>query len=258
VRLAKYLAHAGVASRRAAERLIAAGRVRVDGEVIRDPARDVDDSSEITADGEPVRPEPLEYYVVNKPVGVVSTAREPGGRDKVTDLVDSNARLYPVGRLDADSSGLILLTNDGELANRLMHPRYEVDKRYRVRVRGTPSSATLAALRAGVPLEDGRTAPARVEPIDSSGRETLLEITIHEGRKRIVRRMLEAVGHRVIALERIGFGPLELGRLRAGASRRLRPHELEKLRHAATIPPGERRSGHAASRPEGRDLGGSE
>jgi 23S rRNA pseudouridine2605 synthase len=139
-----------------------------------------------------------------------------------------------------------------------MHPRYEVDKRYRVRVRGSPSNATLGLLRSGVELEDGKTAPARVEAIDSSGRETVLEITIHEGRKRIVRRMLEAVGHPVIALERIGFGPLELGRLRAGNSRRLRPHELEKLRRAATIPPGERRSRHAASRPEGRDLGGPE
>jgi 23S rRNA pseudouridine2605 synthase len=139
-----------------------------------------------------------------------------------------------------------------------MHPRYEVDKRYRVRVRGSPSNATLGFLRSGVELEDGKTAPARVEAIDSSGRETVLEMTIHEGRKRIVRRMLEAVGHPVIALERIGFGPLELGRLRAGNSRRLRPHELEKLRRAATIPPGERRSRHAASRPEGRDLGGPE
>lgn len=241
VRLAKYLAHAGVASRRAAERLIGAGRVRVDGEVVTDPARDVDDSNEIVADGEAVRPEPLEYHVVNKPLGVVSTARDPGGRDKVTDFVDSKARLYPVGRLDAESSGLILLTNDGELANRLMHPRYEVDKRYRVRVRGCPSKTALATLRAGVDLEDGRTAPARVEVIDSSGRETVLEITIHEGRKRIVRRMFEATGHPVIALERIAFGPLELGRLRVGTARRLRPHELEKLRRAATIRPDERR-----------------
>jgi 23S rRNA pseudouridine2605 synthase len=242
MRLAKYLAHAGVASRRGAERLIATGRVQVDGTVVTDPARDVDDANHILADGEIVSPEPLEYYLVNKPIGVVSTAREPGGRDKVTDLVDSKARLYPVGRLDVDSSGLILLTNDGELANRLMHPRYEVDKRYRARVRGAPSKASLASLRGGVELDDGRTAPAHVEVIDSSGRETVIEITIHEGRKRIVRRMLEAVGNPVIALERIGFGPLELGRLRVGNSRRARPHELEKLRRAATIPPGEQRS----------------
>jgi 23S rRNA pseudouridine2605 synthase len=235
VRLAKYLAHAGVASRRAAERLIADGAVRVDGAIVRDPARDVDDANQVVAEGRIVRPEPLEYHVVNKPVGVVSTARDPGGHAKVTDLVDSNARLYPVGRLDADSSGLILLTNDGELANRLMHPRYEVDKRYLVRVRGSPSRAMLGELRAGVALEDGRTAPAAVRVLESTGRETVLEVVIHEGRKRIVRRMLEAVGHRVIALERTALGPLELGRLHVGSSRRLRPAEVDRLRRAATI-----------------------
>jgi 23S rRNA pseudouridine2605 synthase len=242
VRLAKYLAHAGVASRRGAERLVAAGQVRVDGKVVTDPARDVDASNEVIAGGETVRPEPLEYHVVNKPVGVVSTAREPGGRPKVTDLVDSKARLYPVGRLDADSSGLILLTNDGELANRLMHPRYEVDKRYRVRVQGSPSKAALTALRQGVELEDGRTAPARVQALDAGGRETVLEVAIHEGRKRILRRMLEAVGHRVIALERTGLGPLELGRLHVGGSRRLRPAEVDRLSSAARIPPRERQA----------------
>jgi 23S rRNA pseudouridine2605 synthase len=242
VRLAKYLAHAGVASRRASERLIASGRVLVAGEVVTDPARDVDEADDVVVDGDAIRPEPLEYHLVNTPVGVVSTARDPGGREKITDLVDSKARLYPVGRLDADSSGLILLTNDGELANRLMHPRYEVDKRYRVRVRGTPSNATLATLRSGVELEDGRAPPARVEPIESSGRETVVEITIHEGRKRIVRRMFEAVGHPAISLERIAFGPLEIGRLHAGSSRRIRAHELEQLLRAARMPPGERRS----------------
>src|SRR4051795_5438444 len=175
VRLVKYLAHAGVASRRAAERLIAGGAVRVDGKVVRDPARDVDDSNEVVAEGKAVRPEALEYHVVNKPVGVVSTAREPGSRPKVTDLVDSNARLYPVGRLDVDSSGLILLTNDGELANRLMHPRYEVEKTYRVLVRGMPSQADLRAMRNGMQLEDGRTAPARVDVLKSRDRTTMLE-----------------------------------------------------------------------------------
>lgn len=235
VRLAKYLAHAGVASRRGAERLIAAGRVRADGQVVIDPARDVDDSNEVAVDGRPVQAEALEYHVVNKPVGVVSTARDPGGRPTVVELVESNARLYPVGRLDADSSGLVLLTNDGELANRLMHPRYEVDKRYLVRVKGSPSKAALASLRRGVELEDGTTAPARVEAIDSGGPETVLEVVVHEGRKRMVRRMLEAVGHPAIALQRTGLGPLELGRLHVGGSRRLRPPEVERLRGAATI-----------------------
>jgi 23S rRNA pseudouridine2605 synthase len=237
MRLAKYLAHAGVASRRGAERMIAAGLVRVEGEVVTDPARDVDDSKEVVAEGRPVRPEPLEYHIVHKPVGVVSTARDPGGRPKVTDLVDSGARLYPVGRLDADSSGLILLTNDGELANRLMHPRYEVDKRYRVRVKGAPSKGALASLRRGVELEDGKTAPARVEVVRSTAIETELEIVIHEGRKRIVRRMLEGVGHPVLALQRTALGPLELGRLHPGGARRLRRAEVERLSGAATIPP---------------------
>jgi 23S rRNA pseudouridine2605 synthase len=158
----------------------------------------------------------------------------------VTDLVDSEARLYPVGRLDADSSGLILLTNDGELANRLMHPRYQVDKRYRVRVRGSVSKATLALLRRGVELEDGTTAPARVRVIDAGRHETVLEVVLHEGRKRILRRMFDAVGHPVIALERTGLGPLELGRLHIGGTRRLRRAEVERLISAATIPPRER------------------
>jgi 23S rRNA pseudouridine2605 synthase len=242
VRLAKYLAHAGVASRRGAEQLIASGRVRVDGEVVTDPARDVTDSNEIVTGGEAVRAERLEYHLVNKPAGVVSTAREPGKRPKVTDLVDTDARLYPVGRLDVDSTGLILLTNDGELANRLMHPRYEVEKRYRVRVRGAPPKSALASLRQGVKLDDGKTAPAKVETLESDGTETVLEIVIHEGRKRIVRRMLEAVGYRAITLERTGMGPLELGRLHVGGTRRLRPAEVDRLRRAATIPHRERKS----------------
>jgi 23S rRNA pseudouridine2605 synthase len=221
--------------------LIGDGLVRVDGEIVTDPARDVDDSNEVVAEGRPVRLEALEYHLVHKPVGVVSTARDPGGRPQVTDLVDSTARLYPVGRLDVDSSGLILLTNDGELANRLMHPRYEVDKRYRVRVKGTPSKSALAALRHGVKLEDGRTAPARVEIVRSTPQESELEVVIHEGRKRIVRRMLEAVGHPVLALRRTGLGPLELGRLHPGGARRLRPAEVERLSSAATIPPRGRR-----------------
>ncbi len=240
MRLAKYLAHAGVSSRRAAERLITEGRVSVDGQVVRDPARDVDHANEVVANGDPVRAEPLEYHLVNKPVGVVSTARDPGGRPTVVEIVDSGARLYPVGRLDAESSGLVLLTNDGELANLLMHPRYQVEKAYRVWVRGWPSKAALGALRRGVELEDGRTAPARVEILRSRGQETELELTIREGRNRIVRRMLDAVGYPVISLVRTRLGSLELGRLTPGGSRRLRPPEVERLTRAARIPPGGR------------------
>jgi len=233
VRLAKYLAHAGVASRRHAERLVTGGRVKVDGRVVTDPARDVDERNEVQVDAAPVVPEPLEYHVVNKPAGVVSTAHEPEGRPKVTDMVDSAARLYPVGRLDVDSTGLVLLTNDGGLANRLMHPRYEVPRTYRARVAGTPSKRALQTLRRGVELEDGRTRPAQVSLIGPPGPESVVEITIREGRNRIVRRMFESVGHPVRALERVAFGPIRLGRLRPGGVRRLRPAELEALRRTA-------------------------
>ena len=234
MRLAKYLAHAGVASRRAAERLIAEGRVRVGGERVTDPARDVDSANEVSVDGRLLATEPREYHLVNKPVGVVATASDPQGRPTVTEMVDTGARLYPVGRLDAESSGLVLLTNDGELANRLMHPRYEMPRTYRVRVAGSPSKRALQALRGGVELDDGTTRPAQVT-VTATGREAVLEITIHEGRNRIVRRMCEAVGYPVRSLERVAFGTLRIGRLRTGGVRRLRPAEVAELRRAAGL-----------------------
>ena len=229
MRLAKYLAHAGVASRRAAEGLVTQGRVAVDGSVVTDPARDVGDDHAVAVDGRAVAPEGRELHMLNKPAGVVSTARDTHGRSTVTDLVPSARRLYPVGRLDADTTGLILLTNDGELANRLTHPRYEVEKLYRVELRPRPvSDRALQALREGVRLDDGPTLPARVtQPAPG-----VLEMALREGRKRQVRRMCEAVGHRVVALRRVAFGPLELGRLSEGESRRLSDEELERLRDA--------------------------
>jgi 23S rRNA pseudouridine2605 synthase len=233
MRLAKFLAHAGVASRRAAEGLIADGRVSVAGEAVTDPALDVDESSDVSVDGRPVRREPREVYVLNKPRGVVSTARDTHGRPTVVELVPSRGRLYPVGRLDADTTGLILLTNDGELAERLTHPRYGVEKVYRARVqpaRVTP--AALQAIREGIELEDGRTAPARARQ-PSAG---VLEIAVREGRKRQVRRMIEAVGHRVQELERVAFGPLGLRGLERGESRRLKDVEVERLRRSASGP----------------------
>jgi 23S rRNA pseudouridine2605 synthase len=225
VRLAKYLAHSGVASRRGAERMIAAGRVRVGGAVVTDPARDVDATSGVSVDGRAVEPEPREVWALHKPVGVTSTAREPGRRRAVVELVDSPARLYPFGRLDADSSGLILLTNDGELANRLTHPRLEVPRIYRVRLRRAPSDRDLQRLREGVELEDGPTAPARVRR--RAPKE--IEITIREGRNRQVRRMAEAISNEVESLRRVGFGSLRLGRLPAGEARRLDAREVERL-----------------------------
>ena len=227
MRLAKFLAPPGVASRRAAEEIVRAGRVTVGGEVVTDPARDVEESSRVALDGRPVEPEPREVHVLNKPAGVVSTARDTHGRLTVVQLVRSPRRLYPVGRLDADSTGLMLLTNDGELAERLTHPRYGVWKLYRARVWPPQlSPRALRVLREGVDLDDGITAPARVR----QPRPGVLEIAIREGRKRQVRRMCEAVGHRVVELERVAFGPLRLGGLAPGESRRLTRAEVERLR----------------------------
>jgi 23S rRNA pseudouridine2605 synthase len=219
-----------VASRRGAERLVADGRVSVGGRNVTDPALDVDESSGVAVDGRPVRPEPVEVHALNKPAGVVSTARDTHGRATVVDLVRSRRRLYPVGRLDADSTGLILLTNDGELAELLTHPRHGVPKVYRARIApGRLSPRALEALRRGVELDDGRTAPARVRQL-RTGR---VEIVLREGRKRQVRRMCEAVGHRVLELERVALGPLGLGGLGPGESRRLSRAEVERLRRAA-------------------------
>jgi 23S rRNA pseudouridine2605 synthase len=229
MRLVKHLAHAGVASRRAAESLIAEGRVRVDGETVRDPARDVGEDNRILVDGAAVGgPERRVTYAVHKPVGVVSTAQDTHGRPTVVGLLpEEGLRLYPVGRLDADSSGLILLTNDGELANRLTHPRFEVPKSYRAKLAGKPiDEAALRRLREGVELEDGRTAPAEARRLG----EHELELTIHEGRNRQVRRMCSAVGREVLDLRRVRFGPLRLDRLAAGEYRRLEQSELDLLR----------------------------
>jgi 23S rRNA pseudouridine2605 synthase len=231
MRLAKYLAHAGVASRRASEQLVFAGRVTVGGEVVRDPARDVDGSVPVAVDGRPVRTWNGEraVYAVNKPRGVVSTASDPQGRTTIVSLVPSARRLYPIGRLDADTTGLILLTDDGPLAHRLTHPSFEVPRTYHAKVRRPPvRERAVRALREGVELDDGMTAPARVRRLGPDR----LEITIHEGRKRQVRRMCEAVGHPVVELKRVAFGPLALGRLGEGEHRRLTRSEVERLRKA--------------------------
>jgi 23S rRNA pseudouridine2605 synthase len=232
MRLAKYLAHAGVASRRTAESLIRAGRITVDGAPVTDPARDVGGGAVVAVDGRLIPGvEERVVYAVHKPPGVVSTARDTHGRATVVDLVEDPRRLYPVGRLDADASGLILLTNDGELANRLTHPRFEVPRSYRATVAQPPiREDAVRTLRDGVELEDGRTAPADVRRLAPD----CLELTIHEGRNRQVKRMCAAVGHPVVALRRVGFGPLGLGELRSGEHRRLDDREIDALRRAAT------------------------
>lgn len=238
MRLAKYLAHAGVASRRAAEAIVGEGRVTVGGEVVTDPARDVDESSSVVLDGIPVSgPELRVVYALNKPRGVLSTARDPYERPTVVALVpNERRRLYPVGRLDAESTGLILLTNDGALAHRLTHPSFQVPKTYRVTVASGPvGEKALRCLREGVQLEDGPTAPARARRLRGTLLESVaageerLEITIREGRNRQVRRMCEAVGHPVVELERVAFGPLRLGNLAPGSHRVVDEQELRGL-----------------------------
>ena len=228
MRLAKFLAHGGVASRRRAEEIIAKGVVTVGGEVVTDPARDVGEGDDVRVKGEPVVAEAREVWAVNKPEGVVSTAREPGVRRPVVDLVETQARLYPVGRLDVDSTGLLLLTNDGELANQLTHPRFEVPKTYVARLRDPIGDRDLRRLRKGVDLEDGPTGMAAVRRL--AVRE--IEITLREGRNRQVRRMLEAVRNEVLALRRIAFGPLRLGDLGEGQARRLSDDEIARLGQA--------------------------
>jgi 23S rRNA pseudouridine2605 synthase len=225
VRLNAYIARAGIASRRGAEELIRAGRVKVNGEEA-GLATFVEGPDRVEVDGKPVAPEPLTYVLLHKPAGVVTTARDPQGRPTVVGLVGHERRVVPVGRLDADTTGALLLTNDGPLSHRLMHPRYEVDKVYEVEVEGEPSEDALARLTAGVELEEATTAPAEVRRLGPSR----LEVTIHEGKKHQVKRMLAAVGHPVRALHRRVYAGLTLDGLEPGEWRELRPDEVARLR----------------------------
>ena len=233
-RLQKVLARRGLGSRRACEELIAAGRVRVNGRTAVLGARVHVEDDVVEVDGVPVGVRPgLVHYLLNKPAGVVTTARDPQGRTTVVDLVPREPRVFPVGRLDADTEGLLLLTNDGELANRLTHPSFGVEKEYLAEVQGAPSPAALRQLRRGVMLEDGRTAPARVSLVPPNG----LRITIHQGRNRQVRRMCVAVGHPVTRLVRTRIGPLADRGLRPGQWRPLTLDEVRALEEAAGAGP---------------------
>src|SRR5207253_1602244 len=239
MRLNAYLARAGIASRRKADDLIKAGRVTVNGE----PGQlntFVAENDRVEVDGRPIAKQRLAYVLLHKPPAVVTTARDPHARRTVVDLVSHDARVVPVGRLDADTTGALLLTNDGELAHRLAHPRYGVEKRYVADVDGEPSDEALRALRDGIELDDARTAPAKARRLGRSR----VELTIHEGRKHQVKRMLEAVGHPVTRLHRSVYAGLTLEGLEPGAWRELEPSEVDQLRTLLRArEPG--RSGHA-------------
>ncbi|TMW73650.1 pseudouridine synthase [Alteribacter natronophilus] len=235
-RLQKIIAQAGITSRRKAESLIEQGRVKVNGSVVTELGAKADPSSdEIEVDGVPVGKEEPVYYLLYKPQAVISSVDDHHGRKTVTDLVETDKRIYPVGRLDYDTSGLILLTNDGEFANMLMHPKFRIHKTYIAKVKGIPSRQKLKTLEKGIELEDGKTAPARVKLVrgNSKKENAIVEITIHEGRNRQVRRMLEAIGHPVDKLKREQYGFLTLKGLNAGEYRELKPHEVKKLRELA-------------------------
>jgi 23S rRNA pseudouridine2605 synthase len=225
MRLNAYLARTGVASRRGADELIKTGRVRVNG-VRGELNTFVKEGDVVDLDGRLLVPQALAYVLLHKPPGVVTTARDPHGRPTVVGLVQHKARVVPVGRLDADTTGALLLTNDGELAHRLAHPRYEVDKVYEAEVEGTPSDEALASLAAGVELDDGRTAPARVRRVAPSR----VELVIHEGRKHQVKRMLEVVGYPVRRLHRRRYAGLTVEGLEPGAWRELTSDELTALK----------------------------
>lgn len=235
-RLQKVIAHAGFASRRKAEQLILEGKVKVNGKVVTELGVKVSSSDRVEVDGIPVEKEEPVYFVLYKPTGVISSVNDDKGRKSVTDfLPEVKQRIYPIGRLDYDTAGLILLTNDGEFANLLMHPRNEIDKVYVAKVKGIPLKERLRSLEKGILLEDGKTAPARVKmlSVDKRKQTAIIEITIHEGRNRQVRRMFEAIGHPVMKLKRERYAFLTLKGMKAGEARELTPHEVKQLRFMA-------------------------
>ena len=231
MRLQKYMASCGAASRRTAEKMIAEGRVQVNGRVITEMGVQVEEGDEVRLDGRVIRPEETKKYVIyHKPAGEVTTVSDPEGRACVLDhFRDYPVRLYPVGRLDYDSEGLLLLTNDGALTERMLHPSHQVDKTYLARVSGRVTPEELQRLRRGILLDDHRTAPAKARLIRQEEDAAQVLLTIHEGRNRQVRRMCEEVGHPVLQLRRVKFGPLELGDLPRGRWRELTEEELRRL-----------------------------
>jgi len=250
MRLQKLLASAGYGSRRHCEEYVLAGRVAVDGKVVTDLGIKVDPAvHKVKLDGEVVRPEVKKYYLLNKPTGYLCTNNDPSGRPRAIDLVPQDGpRLFTVGRLDENSQGLILITNDGAMANRLAHPRYEVHRKYRVHVAGNPTPETLKQLHEGVYFSDGLFRCSNVKWIKSRGKSAILELGLQQGQNREIRRLLAKVGHKVMSLERVVFGPLKLGRLASGKFRPLRNSELDALRDLLTTSPKPTRSNRGKRR----------
>jgi 23S rRNA pseudouridine2605 synthase len=235
-RLQKVIAHAGFASRRKAEELMAEGRVKVNGKTVKELGVKVSPSDRIEVDGIPVEREEPVYFLLYKPRGVISAVSDDKGRKVVTDFFEGiKQRIYPVGRLDYDTSGILILTNDGEFANLLMHPSNEIEKVYVAKIKGIPSKESMRSLQRGVVLEDGKTAPAKTKllSMDKKKQTAIVEISIHEGRNRQVRRMFEAIGHPVLKLKREKYGYLNLQGLSAGDARELTAHEVKQLRALA-------------------------
>jgi pseudouridine synthase len=238
VRLQKILSAAGVASRRAAEKLIVAGHVSVNGDTVTELGSRADpDADDIRVDGRRIARPRRHYIALNKPRGYVTTRSDPEHRPTVLDLLGTKEYIYPIGRLDYDSEGLLLLTNDGEFAERLMHPRYGVDREYEARVRGVPEPAAVRRLAQGIAIEARRTAPAEVHLVETGrgarGDQSIVSIVLHEGRTRQVRKMCEAVGHPVVRLRRVRIGPIRLGALKPGEFRELTRAEIDQLERIA-------------------------
>lgn len=234
MRLQKFMAYSGVSSRRGAERLIREGRVLVDGKVVLEPGISVDpDSSCVMLDNRKIKiQDSHEYWLFYKPAGVLTTVKDPFGRPTVMDYFRNSGsrRLYPVGRLDYDSEGLLIMTDDGELANRMLHPRYKLKKTYHVTVKGRPSSKDIELLSSGVMLDDRKTLPCSIEIIGTTRRQTVLSVVLKEGKKRQIRRMFDTVKHPVLRLLRVSSGPLNLGDMKPGAKRVLAPSEVEAIK----------------------------
>lgn len=233
-RLDKYLANIGIASRRSIKSLLKEQTLTVNGKRVRESGTRIDHTKDdIRLNGNLIRPPKLLYFLLNKPLGIISTTSDEFGRENVTSLIPSKERIYPVGRLDKDTSGLILLTNDGELTNLLTHPRYHVAKTYQLTIKGRITKDQITAFRNGIILDDGITSPAEIKIITETNTNSLISVTIHEGKNRQIRRMCEEVGIDLIALERVQFGPLSLGKLKPGKYRELTAQEVQTLRNAA-------------------------